>query len=265
MVYPPSCVGLIKGYGRTIEGTKGFRCSHAKIEAIWMPTWDDSVALELGSRYQVPVYYKIGAMLRLHPAPDGQRPLTDEWSGSSEGRRFLFGAGGRHYDRAYDDYGKPLGVYGLLVMECARCGRKNCGPGQPRCVRCEIRYQQILSSPHAELPGGITMTGPTAVYASGGNVTGPGGGGSCPGGSDGSTTVTFHPAGGSVGYSFQLQAKDLEVLRTVIEDIKGHIRSVYGQDAMRRIGMTVTGPGGDPPAQPGNPAPPPTEDQQPKP
>jgi len=77
----PAVVGIIKGYGRYEWGELGFRCSHAKIEAIHLPTWDTAAALAIEDRYGVDVYSNFLAMLEMFRdrTPQGQPPLTDSF------------------------------------------------------------------------------------------------------------------------------------------------------------------------------------------
>lgn len=79
----PYVVGIINGYGRTTEGEAGFRCSHAEIEALWLEQENDTLALLLEDIYKVPVHGSLDAMLLMHPAPDGQPPLSDNYYGFS--------------------------------------------------------------------------------------------------------------------------------------------------------------------------------------
>lgn len=41
LAYGGSVVGVIEGYGRTLEGTQGFRCQKARIRALFLPTYAD--------------------------------------------------------------------------------------------------------------------------------------------------------------------------------------------------------------------------------
>lgn len=98
-VDPPSVVGLVKGWGRLIEGDLGFRCSDAEIIAIWMPTYATAEALELEARYRVPVYKTFGTMKIMFDAehPDlHQPPLTNGWLTNGGGATWtpVFAQGG---------------------------------------------------------------------------------------------------------------------------------------------------------------------------
>lgn len=69
--------GVIEGFGRTVVGSRGFRCGKARIVALHIPLAegtsdvDVSLALEaesvLSDRYVVPVYATMRLMLVRHP------------------------------------------------------------------------------------------------------------------------------------------------------------------------------------------------------
>jgi hypothetical protein len=70
-------VGVIQGYGRTRIGTRGCRCSKARIIGLHLRPADphgeppalshDEVAEVLGSYYGVPCYPSLAEMLAAHP------------------------------------------------------------------------------------------------------------------------------------------------------------------------------------------------------
>ena len=136
-VNPPSAVGIIKGYGHVIEGDAGFRCSHATIAALHLPNWDEPAALALEDRYQVPVYQGLGAMLAMHPAPDGQPPLSDEYFARGV-RAVQNNAAGGIVQRGASAGSMAAAMRGMAVP-CAGCGIVACAPGQALCAHCQVR------------------------------------------------------------------------------------------------------------------------------
>lgn len=77
VVSGPHAVGLVHGYGHVIDGDLGFRASHVALQALFLPSPDLELQLAVEDRYQVPVFNSLGAMLAMHPAPEGQPALSD--------------------------------------------------------------------------------------------------------------------------------------------------------------------------------------------
>jgi hypothetical protein len=144
-VPPPSVVAIVKGYGRTIEGDLGFRCSHARIIALHLPNWDEAAALALEQRYEVPVYFTLPVMLLRHLAPEGQPPLQDDFFSrgrDEEGRgtwrpAFTGTGGGRQPGESYHAYAVRMGLTAGSVP-CLGCGTLACAPGQAFCANCQV-------------------------------------------------------------------------------------------------------------------------------
>ena len=220
MVSEPAVVGIVKGYGDTIEGDKGFRTSHAKIIAVYLPHWDTAAALALEERYQVDLYCSLGAMLLRHKAPEGQRPLRDNYYthgiiGDIPGAQpsVHSGHGGMKLGESYLDYARRIGLADPLAP-CARCGQVSCGTGQAFCNNCraleahEASKAQTLSGYEAQAKlherreGWASGSTFTMNYT--GGVTAPGGGG---GGSAGAVSGGGYTSGGngrSSSFGFQL-------------------------------------------------------------
>lgn len=102
-------VALVNGYGYVLDGDKGWRSSHAAIEALCVPSPDPGLQNSVESRYGVPVYSTVAAMLGMHPAPEGQPPLSDGgWSADLSER-----AG--YYD-PYSPYSGPPAYIAHMVV-----------------------------------------------------------------------------------------------------------------------------------------------------
>lgn len=88
---------IVKGWGGYIEGTLGFRCSHAKILAVYLPGQSPQAANGLENHYQVDVYDNFQAMLEMYKdqTPPEQPPLTDayyRYPDTDKGMSFGFNA-----------------------------------------------------------------------------------------------------------------------------------------------------------------------------
>jgi hypothetical protein len=87
-------MGVVKGYGTTLIGSRGFRCSKSEITAFHIPApppynpymlvtwqrqddwaeWHASTSASLRAKYKVPVYGTLNEMLARHPlTPDYRR------------------------------------------------------------------------------------------------------------------------------------------------------------------------------------------------
>jgi hypothetical protein len=153
-VSDPAIVGLIKGYGDYIRGDLGFRCSHAKIEALFIPGGHAvaGTANAIEARYQVPVYSSMEAMLLEHPAPEGQPPLRDDYY-----------AAGRNVK-------PPKDLAGTLrhgAVRCQTCGRPACTACQPQCAACQTYTlaQQAQRQPKGTFSPSAPLTGTEATKA----------------------------------------------------------------------------------------------------
>jgi hypothetical protein len=94
----PAVAGLVHGYGHTLEGDAGFRCSHIALKALYVPTPDLELQLAVEDRYEVPVYNSLAVMLKMHPAPPGQPPLSaGDWTEHTLGHLTQAPASGRGY------------------------------------------------------------------------------------------------------------------------------------------------------------------------
>ncbi len=159
----PHVVGIVKGYGNVIQGRLGFRCSHAKVVALFLPSRNATAAGLLHTRYQVPAYCDLDEMLEAHPAPEGQPPLADGFytapdGGGTYGTGGVFstwtapgavtgggysystgGGGGGGYS-----YSTPVGKTAMaahlksLAVPCNRCGTQACHAGQLLCAACQL-------------------------------------------------------------------------------------------------------------------------------
>ena len=78
-VQDPAVPAIVKGYGKTIQGSKGFRCSHAKIVAVYLKGASAHQQNVLESFYQADVYNDFDAMLEMNKAPEGQPELADDY------------------------------------------------------------------------------------------------------------------------------------------------------------------------------------------
>lgn len=58
--------GVVEGWGRTIIGTKGFRCQYAHIRALCVPGAAWITRRRLGKQWAVPVYASVPAMIASH-------------------------------------------------------------------------------------------------------------------------------------------------------------------------------------------------------
>lgn len=137
----PHVVGIVKGYGNTIEGDKGFRCSHAAVEALFLPAWSVPAALALEQRYQVPVYHSIEAMLKMHRAPEGQPELRDGWFTHPHPGVGGFASGGVVNQRQASIAQTPPAMVNALTQlasPCQQCGTRACAADQPLCAACQI-------------------------------------------------------------------------------------------------------------------------------
>lgn len=167
-VSPPSVVAIVKGYGKTIEGDKGFRCSLARIIAICMPNYHAGAALILEEAYHVDVFSSLDAMLLLNPAPAEQVPLGDDYfrhragpvslsnvaemdlpspSSASGGTVSGGGNGGRQIGESPLEYARRLGLAHPAVP-CVQCHRPTARTGQARCANCE--YDLIVAETKAK-------------------------------------------------------------------------------------------------------------------
>jgi hypothetical protein len=129
-VQSPAVAGIIKGYGEVIEGELGFRCSHAKIIALFPLVYSTELALNLEDSYEADVYHSFQAMLEMNPAPAGQPPLTDAYF-SRQGEE----------PPAVSWAAEPTGLHSALkrgLGQCPKCATLACAPGQKQCVACDV-------------------------------------------------------------------------------------------------------------------------------
>jgi hypothetical protein len=134
LVGSPAIAGIIKGYGEVIEGERGFRCSHAKIIALFPLVYSTELALALEDAYGADVYHSFQAMLEMNPAPAGQPPLTDAWFSRKK-------LPCETTAPTYTYVPKPTRINDAFrqgLVPCPKCGTVACVPGQVQCVACDI-------------------------------------------------------------------------------------------------------------------------------
>jgi hypothetical protein len=130
----PCVAGIVKGYGEVIEGERGFRCSHAKIIALFPLVYSTELALALEDAYGADVYHSFQAMLEMNPAPAGQPPLTDAWFSRKK-------LPCETTAPTYTYVPKPTRINDAFrqgLVPCPKCGTVACVPGQVQCVACDI-------------------------------------------------------------------------------------------------------------------------------
>jgi hypothetical protein len=132
-VSSPAVAGIVKGYGEVIEGELGFRCSHAKIVALFPLGYSTELALNLEDAYGADVYHNFQAMLEMNRAPAGQPPLTDAYFSRTK----LFAAPVPAPAVARNVAGISF-AFKRGLLPCTKCGNIACAPGQGLCLPCDI-------------------------------------------------------------------------------------------------------------------------------
>jgi hypothetical protein len=176
-------VAIVKGYGAVIEGDKGFRCSHASVEALHLPYWDQTSALALEDRYGVPVYSNLQAMLAMHKAPEGQPELRDAhfaaarggstwvttWAGGSGGSAYaaggLVGGGGGSWSAPMNvtsvtvnpphQGGKTAAAMKAAAVPCNGCNLQACATNQLLCASCQALDDAKYQAPTPSVAGAV--------------------------------------------------------------------------------------------------------------
>lgn len=169
-VAQPHIPALVKGYGKVIQGPKGFRCETAEILALVVPFFlhpadGTHLALELEQVYRVPVYTSLDALLEQHHAPESQPPLGDDWFTRPATQQSAWATGYTTWNIGSGNSGWGSGGGGgsgstshvrsalsAGVMPCMTCGTMACTTGQARCARCQLgKAQSQLSDVTARM------------------------------------------------------------------------------------------------------------------
>lgn len=138
----PHIAGLVKGYGRIVQGPVGFRCETAEIVALVPLFYDQNAALALEAIYDVPVYGTIDALLEMHKAPSTQQPLADDYfhtarmAAEQRADRDQDQRGRRNIE-PYIDYARRTGFLPNYSAPCMQCGAVACLDGQALCGPCQ--------------------------------------------------------------------------------------------------------------------------------
>jgi hypothetical protein len=132
----PHIAALVKGYGKVIQGSEGFRCQTAEIVALVPLVYEQAEALALEQTYRVPVYSSIGALLEMHKAPPTQQPLGDDFFRSyTPPRQERYG--GKRNHESYTGYARRIGFLPAPSLPCTTCGVTGAvRTGQSLCDPC---------------------------------------------------------------------------------------------------------------------------------
>lgn len=154
----PHIAGLVKGYGRIVQGPVGFRCETAEIVALVPLFYDQNAALALEAIYDVPVYGTIDALLELHKAPPTQQPLGDDYfftarMAAEQRAAQVERERGRRAGEPAVKYARRAGFLPVYSAPCMQCGAATCKDGQALCGLC----QQVQEGTYEAIQKGLML------------------------------------------------------------------------------------------------------------